>query len=49
MRGRQPHSSELITPSISLSDPERKKGRREDEEGRLGEQLAVRWPQGKES
>lgn len=42
VRGRQPHSSELITPSISLSDPERKEG------GRM-EQLALRWPRGEES
>ena len=26
VRGRQPRSSELITPSISLSDPGRKEG-----------------------
>lgn len=42
VRGHQPHSSELITPSISLSDPERKEG------GRM-EQLALRWPRGEES
>lgn len=42
VRGRQPHSSELITPSISLSDPERKEG------GQM-EQLALRWPRGEES
>lgn len=33
VRGHQPRSSELITPSISLSDPGRKEGggRREEE------------------
>lgn len=31
VRGRQPRSSELITPSISPSDPERKEGGRERE------------------
>lgn len=51
MRGRQPHSSELITPSISLSDPERKEGGRmgKKKEGSRREQLALRWPRGEES
>lgn len=48
VRGRQPPSSELITPSISLSDPGRE-GRGRREEGVGGEQLALRRPQGKES
>ena len=30
VRGRQPPSSELITPSISLSDPGREEGGREE-------------------
>lgn len=49
VRGRQPHSSELITPSISLSDPERKEGGRMGKEGSRREQLALRWPRGEES
>ncbi len=32
VRGHQPRSSELITPSISLSDPGRKEGGRMEEE-----------------
>lgn len=49
VRGRQPHSSELITPS--LSDPERKEGGRmgKKKEGSRREQLALRWPRGEES
>lgn len=45
VRGQQPRSSELITPSISLSDPGREQGGREVG----GEQLASPRPQGKES
>ena len=37
VRGRQPRSSELITASISLSDPERR------ERGREGEMMEEEW------
>lgn len=40
VRGRQPRSSELITPSISLSDPGRKQGGREEGEGGMLEGAA---------
>lgn len=45
VRGRQPPSSELITPSISLSDPGREEGRggREEGGGRKGLEGSS-WP-----
>lgn len=49
VRGLQPCSSELITPSISLSDPGREGGWEGGRKGGAGEQLASRRPQGRES